>query len=237
MDAQGLQTNNSWITSNTAFPMGFYGPMASITNPFPSTAFSQNLMPMSLPFSFNPIQYNAYFDKDFMMTMAMFDGFRSTPNFFPCPDEVFNNTYRTQSDLPTLKGVYNSEMANQLANIAEKNASRRNTTGMCFRGVRESLEAAGLSKGEVRGESAYMAADMLANHKNFQEIQGVSKDQLRDLPAGCIIVWDKSFWHKHGHIGVTLGDGREASDKVRDKVVLLNSEYRVFVPKGIDKSG
>lgn len=214
---------------------------SNITNPYMSSinfgTLAQDDVAFSMPFAFNPSSYFGYFDKDFMSSMVLFDQFLLNPLKFPCYNDVFTNFYNTKSNLPQLKDVYNESLANSLANIAEKNARRKNTTGLCFQGVRETFEAAGLSKGEIRGNSAYMAADMLANHNNFKEIQGVAKNQLRSLPAGCVIVWDRSFTHRHGHIAVTLGDGREASDKIRNNVALLNSNFRVFVPTGVNVNG
>lgn len=153
----------------------------------------------------------------------------------------YSRTYNTKTDLPALKDVYNRELGNSLAHIAEKNAKKVNTTGWCAREANDALTYAHLVKGdEARAASACDVATRLAHHKNFKKV-AVSKEDLQKLPAGCIIVWNKTGdlsrqSGKDGHMAITLGDGREASDNVRSLLV-LNSDYSVFVPIGINKTG
>ena len=119
-----------------------------------------------------------------------------------------------------------------LAKDAEKNAN--GPGGYCFKWVRQALERAGV-KG-VGGASAYMAADQLAKNPKFREIQ-VSPKDLPKLPAGAVVVWDRggsgasSAGKTHGHISISLGDGREVSDKVRKQITGMGSKVRVFLPK------
>lgn len=100
-----------------------------------------------------------------------------------------------------------------LAKDAEKNAN--GPGGLCFKWVRQALERAGV-KG-VGGASAYMAADQLAKNPKFREIS-VKPSDLAKLPAGAVVVWDRggsgasSAGRIHGHISISLGDGREVSD-------------------------
>lgn len=119
-----------------------------------------------------------------------------------------------------------------LAKDAEKNAN--GPGGWCFKWVRQALERAGV-KG-VGGASAYMAADQLAKNPKFREIK-VSPKDLPKLPAGAVVVWDRggsgasSAGRTHGHISISLGDGREVSDKVRQQTTSMGSNVRVFLPK------
>lgn len=119
-----------------------------------------------------------------------------------------------------------------LAKDAEKNAN--GPGGYCFRWVRQALERAGV-KG-VGGASAYMAADQLAKNPKFREIKVDPKD-LAKLPAGAVVVWDRggsgasSAGKTHGHISISLGDGREASDRIRKQITGIGSNVRVFLPK------
>ncbi len=119
-----------------------------------------------------------------------------------------------------------------LAKDAEKNGN--GPGGWCFKYVRQALERAGV-KG-VGGASAYMAADQLAKNPKFREIKVAPKD-LPKLPAGAVVVWDRngsgasSAGRIHGHISISLGDGREVSDVIRKQTTSMGSNVRVFLPK------
>lgn len=134
-------------------------------------------------------------------------------------------------DASQIKG--NSATGNQLAQAASGIASSRNTTGRCYAGVADALAKVGVN---VSGASAYMAADQLAKSGKFKEIK-VSPDQLKSLPAGAVVVWGKTNVSPHGHISVSLGDGREASDHIQNQMTSLrgHTNCRVFVP--IDMAG
>lgn len=230
MDIWGLNLNNANNISNVGANKNVNSSLMS--NPF-DFAGGFNLPFGQGDFGLNLQNYFGYVDPSFMMNMVLFDKFLQNPSSVQYREKLFTENYNTKTDMAELKG-YNPTYANALANIAEKNAKRTNGIGRCFRGVRESLEAAGLSKGEIRGQSAYQAADMLAEHNNFREVKGLSKEQLKALPAGCVMVWDKSRGHEHGHIAVTLGNGKEASDHVQ-KVCQRDADFRVFIPTGLSK--
>jgi LysM repeat protein len=119
--------------------------------------------------------------------------------------------------------------AAHLANVAKRVASQMNTRGWCARGVFNSLQAAGLRI--PRSASAYMAARTLANDNRFREVK-LTDAQIRKLPPGAIIVSGpyNSRGNPHGHIAVTLGNGREASDHLG--AVGTSGTQRVFIPIG-----
>ena len=96
----------------------------------------------------------------------------------------------------------------------------------CFHFVKDGLEAEGVN---LQGKSAYQAAPQLARNPNFKEAK-FTRDQLSELPAGAVVVWNKSAKHKNGHISVALGDGREVSDRIRPQIENYQSAYRVFLP-------
>lgn len=100
----------------------------------------------------------------------------------------------------------------------------------CYHYVKEGLASEGI---ELTGDKAYQAANQLARNPRFREAK-VTRDQLADLPAGAVVVWNKNLKAKHpaGHISVALGDGREVSDRVRPQVQNYRSQYRVFEPVG-----
>lgn len=113
-----------------------------------------------------------------------------------------------------------------LAKDAEKHAT--GPGGLCFRYVRQALERAGV-KG-VGGASAYMAADQLAKNPKFREVKVDPKD-FKKLPAGAVVVWNRGNGHEHGHISIALGNGKEASDKIRNQITNYGTSARVFLPK------
>lgn len=114
-------------------------------------------------------------------------------------------------------------MGRQIANIAARTTDQK---GYCFRAVAKTLSKFGVN---LSGRSAYMAADQLARNPKFREVR-VPRNQLKSLPAGAVVVWNKGAGLPHGHIGIALGDGREASWKTRPQL-MLNTSYRVFMPK------
>ncbi len=112
-----------------------------------------------------------------------------------------------------------------LANDA-KNHAVTGPGGWCYKYVAQALARHGVN---VSGASAYMAADQLAGKKEFREVK-VSQADLKKLPAGAIVVWNKGNGHEHGHISIALGDGREVSDLIRNQTTNYGTSYRVFLP-------
>gem|GEM_PF-3324664 len=97
----------------------------------------------------------------------------------------------------------------------------------CFAYVADALVKAGIN---LKGESAYMAAHQLALCPGVREVRIAKKEQLNSLPRGAIAVWDRNFDHRDGHISISLGNGREVSDVLRDQITDYGTSYRVFVP-------
>jgi LysM repeat protein len=124
-------------------------------------------------------------------------------------------------------GQFGSRAAH-LANVAQGVASRMNTRGWCARGVFDSLQAAGMAI--PRSPSAYMAANTLARDPRFREVH-LSDAQIRALPPGAIVVSAayNSPGNPHGHIAITLGNGREASDHIAN--IATHGTQRVFIPR------
>lgn len=215
------------------------------TAPILSTATQPScfsVLPMNnlfSPLSPDFTDFSSYLDGSFASTLQLL--MMSANMNAACQKALFNQHFNTDTNLPSLKQAkYSSEMGEKLANIACKNAERTGTIGRCYHGVKDSLKLAGLNHGEMTGGSAWQAADSLKNHKNFNKV-GVQRDQLKSLPAGCIIVWDpftdrKGKYHEHGHIAVTLGNGKEASDHVQN-LLTSGDKYTVYVPtNGINKT-
>lgn len=99
--------------------------------------------------------------------------------------------------------------------------------GYCYKWVAQALAKFGVN---VHGASAYMGADQLAKNPKFREIS-VKPQDLPKLPAGAVVVWNKGNGHEHGHISIALGNGKEASDKIRTQITNYGTSVRVFIPK------
>lgn len=122
---------------------------------------------------------------------------------------------------------YDQQKGYEISMAARETVSEMNSTGWCARGVRIALEKAGING--IGAASAYQVADKIATNDNFKEIS-VSRDKLDDLPAGTVVVWDKSPGHEHGHISIADGKGNELSDHQQKQIQNRNANYRVFLP-------
>lgn len=116
----------------------------------------------------------------------------------------------------------------KLAQIARAEATDGDSKGgLCFRDVARSLRKIGI---ETSGASAYMAADQLAKNPKVKEMK-VAQSDLPKLPAGAIVVWNRGPGHEHGHISIATGDGKEASDLMRNQITNYGTSFRVFMPQ------
>ena len=129
--------------------------------------------------------------------------------------------------LVSFEGKSKLSFPEQLANTARNIAESMNTTGECKTGVRKALEKHGIT---IKSRSAYMTADQLAKNPMFKEIK-VKRSELKDLKPGTIVVWDKCNGHPHGHISISLGGGKEASDCIRDQFTDYGPRFKIFEPK------
>jgi hypothetical protein len=119
-------------------------------------------------------------------------------------------------------------MGRQLASIAMHHATDGTGDGHhCYHNVKQDLARVGIN---VTGGSAYQAADQLANNPRVQEVRGLHPGDLHRLPPGAIVVWNRGNGHEYGHISVAMGDGREASDVMRNQVTHYGTSFRVFLP-------
>jgi len=134
----------------------------------------------------------------------------------------------SNANAPAYQPQGSTAKGRQIAANAERTARELGTTGWCAKGVRIALERSGIHG--VGAASAYQVADKLARNSNFQEVN-VQRNDLKNLPAGAVVVWDRCPGHKHGHISIALGDGREASDHIQQQMTNYGPRYRVFLPK------
>lgn len=139
---------------------------------------------------------------------------------------------------PTLEDLMSgsTEFGLQIADSSMKEANRRGTTGWCYAGVATALGRVGISIG---GPSAFCAVDELDSKypDRFTKFTSadISKDQLRNLPAGAIVVYGSGSGYNggyHGHIYVSQGNGQETSDHVANVYPEgYGNEYYVYFPK------
>ncbi len=136
-------------------------------------------------------------------------------------------TFNTKTNLPQLKSVgYSEEKGSRLAQEALSHATGFSSN--CGAYVRRALERAHLDNGKRTGSAADFG-DVLLKQKNFKEISTAGLD-LSSLPAGCVLVYGRGvsgYDSEHGHVEITLGDGRAASDGITNHI---RKGARVFVP-------
>lgn len=137
-------------------------------------------------------------------------------------------SYNTNTNLPALKDVgYNKEKAQKLSNAIDKTSSEGGFDGYCARHVKNALQNAGL--GTYKNGHAYQMPQILSGNKNFKEISTKGLN-LSNLPAGCILVYDKgvaNYNSSYGHTEITLGDGTAASGGITHNI---RKGARVYVP-------
>lgn len=144
-----------------------------------------------------------------------------------------------------------TDLGRRLATVAERTAKSMGgytSRGQCYIGVADAIEEVVTGRkysGYLEGIPAWTAADQLARKKEFTEVKGLKPDQLKNLPPGAVIVWlprtkvnepgwapGRSNSHpEYGHIAISLGDGREASDHLAS-MTNGTGGYRVFLPQG-----
>lgn len=120
--------------------------------------------------------------------------------------------------------VSGAQLARDAQRIASSGIAGRGRN--CYRGVKYAMARQGVN---LTGVPAYTAAGQLARNGNFRETR-VSRDQLSRLPAGATVVWAPHGKHKNGHVSIALGNGREASDVLRNQITNYGSSFRVFLP-------
>lgn len=127
---------------------------------------------------------------------------------------------------------YNATTGQKLAKIAmdRRQADRWSSikgTGKCATYTKKAIEAAGMGS-YVMGDG-YQMTSILSKNKNFKQISPNGID-VKDLPAGCVLVYGKgvSGYHKqYGHTEITTGDGRGVSQAITYNV---RKPSAIFIP-------
>lgn len=206
---------------------------------FPMPNFS--FMNFSFPY-FNNFSFFSFNMPSFTPT---FQNFNTTSVFMEntgyMPEFSFNNysfstpTFNTDTFVRTTKGRYssptdtlgnyNAAKGKKLADTALKNSDGFHKG--CARYVSNALEEAGMSNGQ-RGHG-YQMAGILRNNGNFKEIS-VDSQNYKDLPAGCILCYDKGaagYDIDYGHVEITTGKGTAVSDGITQNI---RKPSAIFVP-------
>ena len=121
---------------------------------------------------------------------------------------------------------YNANAGERLARYALSHKAR-SFTGNCAKYVKNAIQACGL--GAYKSGHGYQMAGILRKNSHFKEISPNSVN-VKDLPAGCIIVFDRGMYKysdDYGHVEITTGDGRGVSDGVTTD---LRKPSAIFVP-------
>lgn len=130
--------------------------------------------------------------------------------------------------LPELKEAgYNKKKGRKLAEEIAKRSSKGGFDGYCAAHVKTAIETAGL--GQKKSGDAYQLAGILKQNKNFKEISTDGLD-LKSLPAGCVLVYDKGvsgYSSQYGHTEITIGDGTAGSGGITNNI---RKGARVFIP-------
>ncbi len=166
---------------------------------------------------------------------------QSTPNFGPLANLRANSVDSTGATVATPVAAdistvgdpgdsvklssFGDRLAQSTLNEAATNDNLKRTR--CYHFVKRGLAQEGVIVG---GKHAYLAANQLAKNDQFKEVK-VKPSELSELPAGAVVVWNKGGKHKSGHISVSLGDGREISDRIRNQTEGYGTSVRVFLPQ------
>lgn len=147
---------------------------------------------------------------------------------------IYNSCRDSSEDLlesnvqnTTISFDYNAYKGQQIADEAYYEASTRRTYGWCYNAVADAVER--ITGPFLWGQHAYQAADQFANNNNFYEIYNYD---LNNLPLGAIVVWGKGN-SRSGHISISIGNNKEASDHIANQMTYHygGAKARVFYPK------
>lgn len=110
-----------------------------------------------------------------------------------------------------------TRVINERTNTFTRDTKPRNlSTGNCGRFVKRALLDTCLM--EYQWVHACDMDTRFRNDPNFREIDLSKIDDPTKLPKGCILVYetDSGYSREHGHIAITLGDGRVVSDFIEE---------------------
>lgn len=211
---------------------------------------------MSLDYLFNKNLFNNQFIN--LFSNMNFSGFNLTTfpmfnfnvnemvsyfNYSPVDTNIWDKAKvdTNKKNYSTLDGItkksqyssLNSSIANYDENAGKKLAetaldNSKGFKGRCAAYVKTAIQKANL--GSYQSGHAFQMDEILRKNSNFQEISSENVD-LKSLPAGCVLVYDKGvsgYSKNYGHTEITTGDGRAVSDGITNN--LYKKPSSIFVP-------
>ena len=233
----GFGYGMNWFMPNLAYNNFYTTNCFSSNNPF--SISNCNIQPYFNDFSFNTAQTNIWNSNPFSITFGETNNFTADPfSFFnssntsisfSASDSISNLSSTKKASSSTIKKDdsdsnenksvtkgYNSQKGQALANAVLAGIPSYRPKPLCAKYVKSAIANTGL--GIYKAGHAYNMFEILDNNTNFKEISPDEID-VEDLPAGCVLVYDKGvegYSEEYGHTEITLGDGRAASDFIQE---------------------
>lgn len=221
MDCCGIK--NSFTPNFSSWSSPIFSSFGSFM-PNVSNMFSN----WSLPSCFSyPSQFDSMMANSFSMpfpTNVFDNSIFSMPRFSSKKSQV-GDSYSFTNKNKAKFSEYNSSAGEKLARYALSHSN--GFTGNCAKFVKKAIANTGL--GAYKSGHAYQMPSILRNNPHFKEVSPSSVN-VKELPAGCIIVFDRGMYdysNKYGHVEITTGDGRGVSDGITKN---LQQPSAIFVP-------
>ena len=163
----------------------------------------------------------------------LYSGLFSQEEYPTKPEPPLRYVEEKKVNLPEYLKDFDIDAGKKLADTVEANTNRvinektnqfikgetkspNDSTSNCCRFVKRALEDIALMP--YQWVHACEMDARFREDENFREIDLDKVDDPTKLPAGCILIYDKNDGYSplHGHIAVTLGDGRTASDLIEN---------------------
>ena len=223
--------------------MSFYAPQTSIWSGISSFGMYNPMYSQIFNFEKNAQQNikNSFWNfqptnlfSNFSFNMPTFNFMNLKIDFSPNTSNIKSNNNSPSSDYIKYEGGkikidgYNSSVGIKLANAALKQSNGRTKgTGYCSRGVRTAMQEVGVCT-TYPGHAADFIP-ILDKNPHFKKLDNTNID-VKDLPAGCILVYGRGvsgYSSESGHVEITTGDGRAASDFVHN---VYKKPTAIYVP-------
>lgn len=175
-------------------------------------------------FSYTLPKYDFNYMPSFAQTYTTPITISYSPTQLNFGEKKYNNNFSDESNQDFLRN-YNAQKGRKLASIALDNSI--GWSGYCAKYVKTAIRDSGL--GSYTSGDAYQMTDILQNNSNFKQIS-TSNVNVDDLPAGCVLVYDKGvqgYSNNYGHVEITTGDGRGVSDGITNN---LRKPSAIFIP-------
>lgn len=146
-----------------------------------------------------------------------------------------SNNDKEFEDVLKEKGVqYNAEVGHEVTTYA-LNKARNKSDGDCALFVNDAFECTGNNIGRGHAHEKNDKIEELASDK-FTKIELDTPDDLRKLPAGSVVVYEKGacgYSNVHGHVFIATGNGRGVSDFLEQNPRLTTADFNkvsIYIP-------